>query len=110
MNIRQSYLLSLRRDWPVAFSFLPAAVLGILIVKYWVNVPLLDEWWTPALLFKEYFVDGHLSWHSLLAQHNESRKLFPRLIFLGCARIFGWDTRVPMALSWIRVSACVSRK
>jgi hypothetical protein len=92
---------SWRVHWPLALAFVPPVVLAFLVVANWVNVPLLDEWWTPAVLFKEYFVDGHLSWQSLIAQHNESRKLFPRLIFLGCARIFGWDTRVPMALSWI---------
>ena len=92
---------SWREHWPLALAFIPPVVLAFLIVANWVNVPLLDEWWTPAVLFKEYFVDGHLSWQSLIAQHNESRKLFPRLIFLGCARIFGWDPRVPMVLSWI---------
>jgi hypothetical protein len=97
----ESRNFSWRENWLVALAFLPPLVLAILIVGNWVNVPLLDEWWTPALLFKEYFVDGQLSWHSLIAQHNETRALIPRLIFLGCASLFGWDTRVTMVLSWI---------
>jgi len=94
-----------RNNWPVVLACVPPLVLALLINGNWVNVPLLDEWWTPAVLFKDYFVDGQLSWHSLIAQHNETRALVPRLIFLGCASLFGWDTRVTMVLSWI---SCVA--
>jgi hypothetical protein len=99
---------SWRENWPVMLAFLPPIVLAVLIVGNWVNVPLLDEWWTPALLYKEYFVEGHLSWHSLIAQHNEARPLIARLIFLGSACLFGWDPRAMMFLSWMSCVAILS--
>ncbi|MEM1170307.1 MAG: hypothetical protein AAGJ08_14825, partial [Cyanobacteria bacterium P01_H01_bin.35] len=37
-----------------------------------------------------------LSWQDLIAQHNESRKLFPRLIFLGLGYLTNWDVRYEM--------------
>jgi hypothetical protein len=105
MLSEESRNFSWRENWPVLLVFVPPIVLALLIVGNWVNVPLLDEWWTPAVLFRDYFVNGQLSWHSLIAQHNETRALIPRLIFLGCASIFGWDPRVTMVLSWI---SCVA--
>ncbi|MEN3371121.1 MAG: hypothetical protein V7609_3264 [Verrucomicrobiota bacterium] len=104
----ESRNLSWRENWPVALAFIPPIVLALLIVRNWVNVPLLDEWWTPAVLFKDYFVNGQLSWQALIAQHNETRALVPRLIFLGCASLFGWDPRVTMVLSWISCVAILS--
>src|SRR5687767_12738978 len=78
----------------------PAAVLGILIVKNWVDVPLFDEWDTPGRLLKEVLVEGRFSWESLFAQHNESRMVLPKMLWLGLAALFGWDTRIGQALTW----------
>jgi len=80
---------------------LPAAVLGFLILRYWVNVPLFDEWATPGQLLKEVLVEGRLSWASLFAQHNESRMVAPKILWLGSAALFGWDTKIGQAFTWI---------
>jgi hypothetical protein len=80
---------------------LPPVLIAILVVCYWVNVPLFDEWNSPGSLFKEVFVNGQLRWHDLFVQHNESRLVVFRLLSLGLAAIAGWDTRIPMALTWI---------
>jgi hypothetical protein len=87
--------------WPFALIALPPLLIAILVASYWVNVPLFDEWNSPGSLFKEVFVNGHLRWHDLFVQHNESRLVVFRLLSLGLAAIAGWDTRVPMALTWI---------
>lgn len=87
--------------WPVVLIALPPLLIAILVVCYWVNVPLFDEWNSPGSLFKEVFVNGRLRWHDLIVQHNESRLVVFRLLSLGLAAIVGWDTRVPMALTWI---------
>jgi hypothetical protein len=80
---------------------LPPLLIAILVVSYWVNVPLFDEWSSPGALFKEVFVNGHLRWHDLVAQHNESRLVVFRLLSLALAWMVGWDTRVPIALTWV---------
>lgn len=81
-------------------AFLPPLLLAVLIVQSWVNVPVWDDWDMPGLLFREYFVEGRFSWRQLFAQHNESRMVVPKLLMWGAALFTGWDTRVPMALSW----------
>jgi hypothetical protein len=83
----------------------PAAVLGVLIVKNWVDVPLFDEWDTPGRLLKEVLVEGRFSWASLFAQHNESRMVLPKILWLGYAALFGWDTRIGQTLTWLAAVA-----
>jgi hypothetical protein len=79
----------------------PAVVLGCLIARYWVNVPLFDEWDTPGRLFKEVFIEGRFQLATLFAQHNESRPVVPKLVWLGLASLFGWDTKINQALGWL---------
>jgi hypothetical protein len=84
---------------------IPAAILGFLISRYWVNVPLFDEWDTPGRLLKEVLVEDRLSWASLFAQHNESRMVLPKLVWLGCAALWGWDTKIGQAITWVAAVA-----
>jgi hypothetical protein len=93
-----------RGAWlPVVFclAILPACLLGFLIVKYSVNVPFQDQWAIARLLPK--WVEGTLSFSDLIAQHNESRKFFPRLIFLALAQFTHWDVRYEMLVSFLLV-------
>ncbi len=79
----------------LCFVILPAVVMGILILTYSVNLPYWDQWnLMPQLFIK--ISQNSLSWQDLIAQHNESRKLFPRLIFLGLAYLTNWDVRYEM--------------
>ncbi|MEY2503100.1 MAG: hypothetical protein QOI07_3434 [Verrucomicrobiota bacterium] len=87
--------------WPVGLIALPPLLIAFLVASYWVNVPLFDEWSSPGSLFKEVFVNGHFRWHDLIVQHNESRLVVFRLLSLGLACVVGWDTRIPMALTWL---------
>jgi hypothetical protein len=83
-------------------AILPACLLGFLIVKYSVNVPFQDQWAIARLLPK--WVEGKLSFSDLIAQHNESRKFFPRLIFLTLAQFTHWDVRYEMLVSFLLAS------
>ncbi len=67
-------------------------------------MPYWDQWRTPvdALLKAS---EGNLSFSDLIAQHNESRKLFPRLLFMGVAFLTGWDIRYEFAI--IFLTACL---
>ncbi|NES03447.1 MAG: hypothetical protein F6K22_11695 [Okeania sp. SIO2F4] len=79
----------------IGLVILPAVVIGILIITYSVNIPYWDQWnLMPHLFIK--ISQNSLSWQDLIAQHNESRKLFPRLIFLGLAYLTNWDVRYEM--------------
>ncbi|MBA3273120.1 MAG: hypothetical protein H0T11_04515, partial [Chthoniobacterales bacterium] len=75
-------------------------VLGLwMMVQHWVAVPYWDEWKTPGEQIASYY-RGSLTWAELCSQHNESRKLFPRLVYLPLAVIVGWDVRWVMAVSF----------
>jgi hypothetical protein len=87
----------------LALAILPACLLGLLLVKYSVNVPFQDQWAIARLLPK--WVEGTLSFGDLIAQHNESRKFFPRLIFLTLAQFTHWDVRYEMLISFFL--ACI---
>jgi len=74
-------------------------------LKYWVNIPIWDEWDTPGIAILR-AVQHKLSWADLLAQHNESRKVIPRLLAIMVAGPAGWDVRQGMVLTL--VSACLA--
>lgn len=80
-------------------SILPAIFLIFLVTKYWVNVPFCDQW-RISTVFNKYFSQA-LTFSDLIAQHNESRKLFPRLIILGIGLLTDWNVRVEMCITMI---------
>jgi hypothetical protein len=81
-------------------TILPAIFLGYLVLENSVNIPYMDDWDTPGLILTT--SQGQLlpvaDW---FAQHNESRPLFPRLIFTILAYLTGWDLRYQMLLSFL---------
>ncbi|CAA9258570.1 MAG: hypothetical protein AVDCRST_MAG42-2600 [uncultured Chthoniobacterales bacterium] len=81
---------------------LPAAVALWMLVHHWVPVPYADEWKTPGEQIVSYY-RGTLTLEELCSQHNESRKLFPRLVYLAVAIATHWDVRIIMALSFALV-------
>ncbi|MDY7002798.1 MAG: hypothetical protein SWX82_02160 [Cyanobacteriota bacterium] len=88
----------------IVLVILPAVAMGILILNYSVNLPYWDQWnLMPQLFIK--ISQNSLSWQDLIAQHNESRKLFPRLIFIGLAYLTNWDVRYEMLV--IFMLACL---
>ncbi|MGD1807862.1 hypothetical protein ACP6PL_20835 [Dapis sp. BLCC M126] len=87
----------------LCLAIIPAIVLGVLILKYSVNVPIQDQWQISAIFEK--FNQGTLSFNDLIAQHNESRKFFPRLIFLALAFLTKWNIRYEMLVTFLL--ACI---
>jgi len=63
----------------------PAVVLGNAVFNYTVDLIFADEW-SMGLNFV-HLLQGQLTFDELIAQHNDSRKLFPRLIFIGVAAL-----------------------
>jgi hypothetical protein len=102
------------RSWSVTYWLLfVAAVAPALLAfrvqkKHWINIPIWDEWDTPGIALLHY-VQRALTWGDLFAQHNESRKVVPRLIHIAIASVAGWDVRQGMVLTFLcacAASAC----
>jgi hypothetical protein len=68
-----------------------------LIVRNGVDVPFWDEWSLPGMFFA---ADKH-EFKDFLAQHNEAREVFPRLIFLGASKLLGWHPKQFMYFGWL---------
>jgi len=86
-------------NWLFRLSALTAVLLsaGLLagtILVYGVNVPYWDQWEVADLVVKAF--DGTLSLRDLTFQQNESRLVFPRLLFIGLAYLTGYDVRYEM--------------
>src|SRR5438067_8824239 len=97
--------LALPRWLLLALAFAPALIALRVQKKNWINIPIWDEWDTPGIALLHH-AQGLLSWKDLFAQHNESRKVVPRLIHLGIASLAGWDVRQGMVLTF--VCACTA--
>ena len=77
---------------------IPPLILGWLVWRCGVNVPFWDQWETPGQLLLE--ADrGKLTWNQWMRQHNESRTLFPNLLFLTVANLTNWNTRYEMLIT-----------
>ena len=83
---------------PILVS-LPALVLGILLVRYSVDVPYWDQWEPLAIVTAA--KHGTLAFQDLWRQQNDSRKLFPRLIFLAVDLVARGDVRYEMLATFL---------
>src|SRR5437764_7589691 len=70
-----------------AATLLPIAFIVALIWRYGVNVPFWDEWSLIDLF--EHAHAHKLSLADFLAQNNEHRLVFPKLIFLALEQLLG---------------------
>ena len=95
----------MERRWAIHFGkgifvlvwALPIALASYAVWKHYVPVPFYDEWNTPGAELASWY-RGTLNFAELCSQHNESRLLFPRLIYLPLCLPAGWDARQEMAL------------
>ncbi|NJL57468.1 hypothetical protein HC928_21805 [bacterium] len=86
-----------------ALALLPACAHLFFIFKYGVNFPFADQWDTPGWLFIHIAWDK-LGWKDFIVQHNESRMLFSRLIFLGLAYLTKWNILYELLLTFLLTS------
>ncbi len=78
-------------------SALPVLFLVLLVHRYAVPIPALDDWEMAPLIAKAH--TGGLSFSDIFLQQQESRTLFPKLIFILFALGRYWDPRVEMMFS-----------
>jgi len=83
----------------ILLSALPALFLASLIIRYKVDIPVLDQWELVPRLEK--FYNGKLTFADLWGQHNEHRPLFPLLIMLVLARLTHWNTNCELAVIFV---------
>lgn len=73
----------------VLLSLLPAGYLIHLVLKYHVDVPILDQWELIPVLDKTY--KGSLTIKDIWQPHNEHIIFFPKLIMIKLARSTRWS-------------------
>ncbi len=79
--------------------------LGFLMYAYGVDTPYWDEWdEIPSDLVKLH--TGTLTWSDLIAQHNEHRILFPRIVLLALAWFTSWNVRAELLVIWLLAGLC----
>lgn len=90
------------RRWVVVRSGWLLLAVGLVgfVLRFGQNAPLSDEWVFLAELVGE---RPAAAW--LCEPHNEHRFPLPRLLWLACHRLTGFDFRAPMLLSAVLVSA-----
>jgi hypothetical protein len=81
----------------VALWTLPIVVALYVVWRHTVAFPFWDEWNTPGEQLASWY-RGTLTFADLCSQHNESRKLVPRLIYLPLFIGAGWDVRLILPL------------
>jgi hypothetical protein len=89
-----------------ALILAPPLLIGLLIFRGGVDVPVMDEWDGTAPLFEK-MADGSLRFGDFYAQHNEHRILFPRLIFFALGRLTHWDVRAEFWAIWLLTLTCL---
>lgn len=90
----------------ILITISPLFLSGFMVYKYSINVFLADEWDTPGhLLLMD--CEGQLNYLEFLSQHNESRKLFPKLIYYSFAKIKGLDVKDVIFLRFFLLTLAV---
>lgn len=86
----------------LCLGLLPMFLMLYHVRSTWVQVPLWDEWHTPGVQL-EWWSHGLMPLSEMFGQHNESRKFFPRLLYLALAAMGGWDVRKEMDVVFLEV-------
>jgi len=88
-------------SWKAVIAFavtaISAVLIGLLILRYAVPIPMLDDWEMVPLVMKAH--TGGLTFADLFAQQQESRTFLPKLIFIALSFGKYWDARAEMLLS-----------
>ena len=100
MALNKLLNFKIKQEILVFLAIISPLILGILIWRYSVNVPFWDQWDTPGQLIVE-ASQSQLTVEQWMRQHNESRTLFPNLIFLTLANLTNWNTRSEMLVTFL---------
>jgi hypothetical protein len=87
------------RSGLLVFALIPALFLLSLLLKNIVDVPYWDQWLVTQTVVKS--ATGQLTWGDLFAQHNESRKVFPRLLDIFLAHLTKYNVKYEIFVSYL---------
>jgi hypothetical protein len=87
------------RSGLLLFALIPALFLLSLLLKNIVDVPYWDQWLVTQTVVKS--ATGQLTWGDLFAQHNESRKVFPRLLDIFLAHLTKYNVKYEIFVSYL---------
>jgi hypothetical protein len=103
--MRTRLLWSLKiSHWYWLAALIPPAVLVAALVRWFVNVPYLDQWWLLPLIAAQR--EGRLTFDLIWHQNAEHRLFFPKLIMLELARWSAWDLRWEVAVNLALTLVC----
>lgn len=81
----------------MALAALPWALLMYLVVRYGMDLPILDEWTYLPII--ERSCTGTLTFGQLWAQYAEHRPIFPLLVMLFFVHTTGWNIHYELVLT-----------
>lgn len=91
--------LATNRKFVIFLAILPILWIIVNIIVWGINLPFWDQWAFVPLLAN--YEDGHMIWTDLIAQHNEHRPLFPRLLWLGLAQITNYNVNAELWMNLV---------
>jgi hypothetical protein len=86
-----------------AVAVVPWVLLVSLVIRYGMDVPLLDHWSYIPLIERSY--TGTLTLRDLWTQYYEHRLVFPRIVMLSLAHLTAWNTKYELATSLLLATA-----
>lgn len=97
-SFQKAKIIVANSGW-LLFSVIPALLLLGLLLKNIVNLPYWDQWSVTQTVIKS--ATGQLEWKDLFAQHNESRKVFPRLLDILLAHLTKYNVDYEIFVSYL---------
>ncbi|MFL6589863.1 MAG: hypothetical protein ACJ8M4_06785 [Chthoniobacterales bacterium] len=94
---RQQHRLTIGGALLVAIAAVPVLAIVLLVLRYSVPIPLLDDWEMVPIVTDAH--EHHLTFGQLFEQQQEARTFFPKLFFLLFSVAKHWDSRVAMMFS-----------
>ncbi len=79
------------------FYFIPILILIIVVARFSVNLPLMEQW--LLVPFFEKVARGETNFGDWFTQYNQNRLLFPQLIFTTLAFISRWDIKYELGFN-----------
>jgi hypothetical protein len=79
---------------PLIAASLPPVLIAVVIVRYGVNVPILDHWYFAAEMLD--FLGGSYAWRRLWAPFGQHRIAVPKAVMFLLASLTGWDVRAEL--------------
>lgn len=82
-----------------AAALVPMCWMSVLVLRYAVDMPMLDDWEMAKLIVKQRL--GQLHFADIFEQQQEARTVLPKLVFLASTMGGTWDVRSAVVLTLV---------